>query len=441
MGSLGVASWPYTVDDAFVTARYAERLLAGAGYTMRDGPPTDGVTGPLALVPAMIGELFGDAIGGAKITGLLCGMIAAFLAVRHAARRSVAQGALACALIASGPVLGVWSIAGLETGMAALAMTGAVLGMLERRPIVCGLSIGAIAWLRPELAPACLVVIVALALADRRAAWIAGSIAASFAIAIVIFRVAMFGTPIPLSAMAKPGDLAHGVEYLARGALIALGGGGVIAIAMQRERAITIVLGAHALAIVLAGGDWMPGFRLFAPLVPVYAIAASAAIVPLGKIRGAALFVACAAIPAVVTAIELPRIRDAGAARERQGARLAQLLRSYERVALVDVGYLVYASGVEPIDLGGITDPEIAMLPGEHLDKAIDESALRARRPDAIVLHSSAPPIVVDGELRALAGYPVEQRVARMGFVRRDFRVDRVVQYSSDYFYVVLRSR
>ncbi|MBZ0115678.1 MAG: hypothetical protein K8H88_01695, partial [Sandaracinaceae bacterium] len=53
LAALGVVivaalAWPFTIDDAFVTARYAERLARGQGYTMNDGPPTDGVTGPLA---------------------------------------------------------------------------------------------------------------------------------------------------------------------------------------------------------------------------------------------------------------------------------------------------------------------------------------------------------------------------------------------------------
>jgi hypothetical protein len=465
---VGIASWPFTVDDAFITARYAQRIVDGAGYTMRDGPPTDGVTGPLGLVPGLIGALFGDPIFAAKFVGLVCGALAAALAVRWAARRSTASGAVACAIVSVGPVLGAWSIAGLETGIATLAMTIAVLSAIDeqssRRGAVlprgvgslreiavsrgarCGASIAALAWLRPELAPACLVILAALALHDRRAAWIAASIALIGVISIVAFRVAMFGTPMPLSALAKPGDLALGAGYLGRGAVIALGGGGVIAVIIaarigREGRVIALALAAHAIAIVLAGGDWMPGFRLFAPVLPAYAIAAALAIVHLGKLRGAILCAGCVVIPALVTVIEIPRIRDAGAARDEGGAALARVLSAHRRVALVDVGYAIYTSGAEPIDLAGITDPEIGALAGDHLDKPIDESWLRAQRPDAIVLHSSRPPIVHDGALRAFAGYPVEQHVARMGFVRAEYEVVEVIPYAPDYFYVVLGPR
>ena len=115
------------------------------------------------------------------------------------------------------------------------------------------------------------------------------------------------------------------------------------------------------------------------------------------------------------------------------------------RVALVDVGHLAYAGGFEVVDLGGITDLEIARLPGGHLSKRIPETLLRQRGVDAIVLHSSLParvgpaPAGQGGALLGLAGYPVEVQVARMPFVQEEFRVRAQVAYAPDYHYVVLR--
>jgi hypothetical protein len=95
---------------------------------------------------------------------------------------------------------------------------------------------------------------------------------------------------------------------------------------------------------------------------------------------------------------------------------------------------------VDVIDLGGVTDPSIGALPGGHLDKRIDPGVLRARSPDTIVLHSSVPPRVDEQRrLRWLAAYPVEERVARMPWVIAELRVARVVRYSPEYVYVVLR--
>ena len=68
---------------------------------------------------------------------------------------------------------------------------------------------------------------------------------------------------------------------------------------------------------------------------------------------------------------------------------------------------------VEVVDLGGLTDPVIARAPGGHLDKRVPLGHLVAREPRTLLLHSARRP-ETDGEGRlvALAGYPVEQRVA-----------------------------
>jgi hypothetical protein len=106
---------------------------------------------------------------------------------------------------------------------------------------------------------------------------------------------------------------------------------------------------------------------------------------------------------------------------------------------MVDVGYLGWASGVRVIDLGGITDAEVARRAGGHLSKEIDAGWLAMREPDTIVLHAAAEPEVgPEGSLRRLASSPVEMRVAAMPWVRANFRVERVVAYAPGYWYVVL---
>src|SRR6185312_15794958 len=57
--AVGIASWPYTVDD---------------------GPPTDGITGPLWIVPGVLARWVGaDPIAAAKIVGIACAAIAVAL--------------------------------------------------------------------------------------------------------------------------------------------------------------------------------------------------------------------------------------------------------------------------------------------------------------------------------------------------------------------------
>lgn len=459
---VGLSAWPFTVDDAFILARYARRIATGAGYTMNDGPPTDGVTGPLGLLPALVGELLcGNPVAGSKVAGILAAALATALVVRHGARDSAARGGITLVLATAG-TLPVWAAGGLETGLATLALTIAGLAVMVEGELeghraaktgaVLGGAVFALAWLRPELALASGVLLVALLARSRFAGGIALALAATGLLSVLAFRLFLFGSPLPLSAQAKPPDLGHGAHYVFRGLLVALGGGG-LAVAwlgaregQSGERILFGMLAAHLLALVLAGGDWMPGFRLFVPVIPLYALLAAAPIARRlhgRRLSASALFSSCALVPAVALVVQLPDLRQAGAARDSAGAELADWLAAHaSKVAMVDAGYLAYRSGVDVIDLGGITDPRIGRLPGAHLDKHIDPGFLHARAPDAIVLHSSAPPRVgEDGKLLALAGYPIERRVAAMGWVRAQMRVARVVRYAPHYWYVVLVRR
>jgi hypothetical protein len=146
-----------------------------------------------------------------------------------------------------------------------------------------------------------------------------------------------------------------------------------------------------------------------------------------------------AALPVVDLATRIPELR-ANAVHRRALAPLAQALAERAHtVALLDVGYLGYASGVRVVDLGGLTDPVIARMPGGHLTKRIDPRYLRERNPDTLVLHTTARPrLGPHRELRAFSGYPVELRVAAMPFVRDGFIVREVIEYAPAYSYLVL---
>jgi hypothetical protein len=468
--AIGGASLPYTVDDAFVVARYARSLARGLGWNAEAGPPTDGVTGPLAILPGLVAELLGaDPVLAAKLVGISCGAAAAAAAARAAARRALGgPSALAVAVLASAnTTLGIWSAAGLETGMAALASTVAVLSVTARpvpRAVPLGLAIAALAWLRPECALLGAGLLVACATRQRRAALIAASLAALGALGVVAFRLALFGHPLPLAWDAKPGEVLRGAGYVARGSLVVTGVGGIgLAFDAARQsrslRAVGLALLAHVAAVALAGGDWMPGFRLLSPIVPAYALLAGIggaraialvhvrrrriALVHVRRRRIALVALALAiGVPGLDVFAQLPRAREAGEIREQVGPPLARALAALaggSRVALVDVGYLPWIGGFSVLDLSGITDPTIGRRPGRHLDKNVEPELLAERGVGVLVLRSfAAPRIDARGGLEALAGEPVERRLAASGWVRERFRVERVVRWSESYYYVVM---
>jgi hypothetical protein len=268
---------------------------------------------------------------------------------------------------------------------------------------------------------------------------------------VVAFRWHTFGDPLPMSYRAKAGSLADGFNYMLTAVALATGGFGVALCALgvlrggRAERVLGSVLLLHLLAVVLAGGDWMPGYRLLVPVLPLYAqLAAMGA--ARADLRRPALCVAGVALACALPALDLvtrvPELRQSADGRPEL-ARLARLLVARAHtMALVDVGYLGYASGIDVIDLGGLTDPVIAAAPGGHLHKRIPPAYLEQRAPDAIVLHSRLPPLVApDGELRAFEGYPVEQRLFALAKVRARFRVADIFRYAPDYYYVLLLSQ
>ncbi|MDB4986552.1 MAG: hypothetical protein JWN04_1730 [Myxococcaceae bacterium] len=462
--ALAAAAWPFTVDDAFIVARYANRIASGQGYTFSGSTRTDGVTGPLWLLPLVLGARLGlDALSLAKAVSLTAALLALMAMTWRVAgiargRRVVWWVPLVCC--SSLPFI-VWSVAGLETGLAALCASCLALAV-TRRPrasgTLMGLSFAALAWLRPELLAFATCLLLALTLrssndlGERGAVFRAWTIGLSGLLLVLAFRSFMFGHLLPMSASAKPALLGHGFRYVGETLLrarvwvlvpllacaVRFGG--------RHARTLALALLVHAAAVCLVGGDWMPGRRLFAPLVPVLALTLALGLRSLAARRPYA-HALCAAALLVASALELlpelPAVRAAGRTRELSAPRLAAwICAARGPVALIDLGVLGASCPQQTfIDLGGLTEPAIAYARGAHLDKQIDLAWLRSRAPGLVVLHSRQPPRVDSaGNLRWFAGYPVERRVLGAPFMR-DYEVQHVFAYAPEYFYVLLAPR
>jgi hypothetical protein len=448
-------AWPFTVDDAFIAGRYALRLASGRGYTFSDGPPTDGITGPLWLLPLWLAaRLGGDPLVAAKLLGALCSAASVFRVVRRAAGSALGStsAAVTAVLCASSVPLVVWAVAGLETGLATLAATELALAV-TRKPraaiVRAGVSAAALAWLRPELACWVAVLLGALALRAGRATLPAWGTAAIGALSVSLFRVVVFQHWLPMAAAAKPPELSHGTDYVAR-ALLHLNSASLALLLLSRAfvrapwrvRVCSWALLAHGAGVVLAGGDWMPGLRLFAPVVPVAAWIGAETLSrhALGRRSIWWLAVVLCALRVSGFLVELSSARAAGMNRAQRAPLLAAEARaSGGPVAALDVGALGYSADVSILDLGGLTEPSIAYARGGHLDKHVSSEWLRARAPALIVLHSrAAPKVDAQRRVRWFSGYPVERRVLAMPWVLERYRVRSVIQYAPDYHYVLL---
>ncbi|MCB9635138.1 MAG: hypothetical protein H6721_23685 [Sandaracinus sp.] len=422
-------AWGFTVDDAFLVARYARRASEGLGWTFRDGPATDGITGPAWIVPGVVGTWIGV---GAPLAQKVVGAATLLGAGCFALRRSRAPW-LTAAVLAFQASAVAWGVAGLETGAATFAATVALLG---RPGWTRGAALASLPWFRPEAAVLVLAVLVA-SRASRRE-W--GLVLAS-GVAAIAFRAVLFGGVLPLAFFAKSGSLAEGGPYVLVGVTLTTGLGGAWLAWRSEARAVVVPVALFAVTVAVAGGDWMPGWRLLVPVLPAYAWAVGEGFARGGGKPARVAAIAACGVPVLMLVSQIGPWRAAGELDAPRRA-LAERLASVESVALVDVGALVWASDVDVLDLGGLTDPVVARWEGGHLEKRIDVAYLAARDPEVILLHTEQEPEIDDvGRLVRLAGFPVERSVAAHPWTRMHYEATEVLALREGYAYVWLRRR
>jgi hypothetical protein len=404
--------WGFTVDDALITCRVAWHLSRGLGYRFNAaGPVVDAVT-PLGFANllalfARSGPL--GALTAAKGLGAAAVLLATFSLGRRILQRTSAAhgGALLLCLAATAPIA-AWAVSGMETGL----VTGLAVGALGGGAL-SDLSAALAAALRPELAPWCACVRLGFRIQSGATLGRAlGSPALVLgAVALVgALRALLFGRAAPLSVFAKPSDLAHGASY----ALHAFVQTGLPLLCVAPRSlwrgapiARVVALGGlvHFVALVLAGGDWMSLYRLAVPVLPSFVLGA-AELWRVAPPWTSWLRLACAGAMSVYLAAALgPTARGVGPARERLIEAARAPLDGAKVVAALDVGWVGAVSDFTVVDLAGVTDEAIAMLPGGHTSKRVDDSLLRNRNVDALVLLGAPPPF---------AGYAreVERRLA-----------------------------
>ena len=193
----------------------------------------------------------------------------------------------------------------------------------------------------------------------------------------------------------------------------------------------------HAVVVVLVGGDWMPFYRLFMPVLPslIWAGAELAQHGPLWKtvVRLSFALGICAA----VASVRGPAMRGVEVQRQALIRDARPLLEGARRVATLDVGWVGACTPAHIVDLAGVTDPSVARLAGGHTTKRLPEGFLENREVDALVLLVERGSLEDWPELHFARG--VEARVPHLaGF--EDFRPVGLVELrSTRQAYVIAR--
>lgn len=442
--------WGFTVDDALISTRVAHQIATGHGYRFNaNGPVVDAVT-PLGwahlLVPfAAVGSA--EALLAAKWLGTLAWLGAVAWLGGSLARlggRALCVGL--ALLLVSGP-LAAWSVAGMETGLV-LGLTTVGLSSSGFGRCALGLAAG----LRPELLPWVFCWSVGnagVAPGSTRERWLRGARAAAWSVgpflAVAVTRTWLFGAAYPLSVLAKPSDATSGLRY-ALGALAFSGApwllvaGPAYRRARPRVRVAALAALVHLAVLVLVGGDWMPLYRLFVPVLPSL-ILAGAELAESAPGWSSGLRLGAAVVACVMVDYGLgPRARQVGTQRAELIAGAAPVLAPAARIATLDVGWVGAASAATIVDLAGVTDPSVARLAGGHTSKRIPDDFLEARDIDALVLLAEAPKLADWPELRFARA--VEARVSGLAGVER-FQPAAVLPLrgTSQAYVVLLRSR
>jgi len=311
LSALGLHAWsflPFMPDDAFISLRYARRLLSGHGLTWTDGPPVEGYSNLLwILLCAGVGLAGVDLITAARALGFV-GMGSAVCALvwmhrpRHAADALPAlAGSLAVGLC--GPIA-AWTIGGMEQPLLAGLLAWAIilsLPLLERddlsfgRVLLPGLLLGLTCITRPDgvvfAATLCAAMLLAKGTGGRslRLAAILALLPVACCLGQLVFRRAYYGEWWPNTAYVKfspsPNRLSEGLSYLRGGAytlgpLILLAATGVAAGAsgsFYRKRALLLVAPICGWAVYLAviGGDIFNARRHLVPVIVLLAMLAA----------------------------------------------------------------------------------------------------------------------------------------------------------------------
>ncbi len=441
------SAWAYrnlflgnAVDDAYISFRYLENLATGHGLTYNPGERVEGFSNLLWIVVLLPFRLAGiDVVFASQALGVTFGVLTIALGVFSARRLFSIHSPMAITLVAFLPAssgyFAAWSIGGLEGSLYAFLLIAAWFRYhLEaespnRRPLSALLFV-ALAMTRPEGVFVALAAVgYHLAIARTSGKTLRDPAVWRFVVVLLVliglyelFRVVQYGPHLfPNSVRAKVGlsqaSILRGITYVherfASPYLVLLA---PLLFILRRNRhpallTASVIVGASVGLVVAAGGDWSVG-RLFAPIVPLGAIAlvgAAAEVsqadsswktLPSQTIVGAAVAAYLIFASHVTNTLgEAQFFRDY-AHYDAERILIGKWLRDHApknaKVAVYAAGQIPYFSGLYAHDMLGLNDAHIAAIDVRTLGKGI--VGHEKSDPD-YTLRVIKPDIIIDGQL------------------------------------------
>lgn len=206
-----IAFWSYSIDDAFITFRYAENFADGHGLVFNlDDQPLEGYSNFLwLLILAFLYKLGLPTYLCAKLIGLISFPAAAFWLFRLNISKRNGLGWLAGPLFLISPITAFWGLSGLELGLHTLILTAAIVLLINRSRWFCAV-LPFLILSRPEGVALGFGMIAVAALSDLankrlNKTWLLTSLGvlAVTIIGLTIFRLQVFGYLLPNTYYAK----------------------------------------------------------------------------------------------------------------------------------------------------------------------------------------------------------------------------------------------
>lgn len=385
--------WDYSIDDAFITFKYSENLANGYGLVHDPGQdPVEGYSNFLWLLLLALAYKLGLPIyATAKVTGILSFLVAAGIWFRHFREDDAELTWLVGPFLLICPCAAFWGVCGLELGLHTLLIAWATTAFL-RRSSWLHVSLLLIVLSRPEGIGFGLSLLAIGALSDffnrrldKRYIITAVAVLAAAAAGLFLFRMLVFGFPLPNTYYAKmyhiPGS---GYLGLARMLLMlapftaALVWGVVRVIqrkAADTELSICVVVFATQ-ALIGARMDPVMNFlfRYLVPSLPLLFVVGLKAVSHFKRIPVRWLVVASAlasllvSLPQVHARVQSERLVVAA---QQKFIQWARSLPEIATLSISDMGRIPYYTEQTYHDIYGLVDQETAHqgfnAPGEFL--------------------------------------------------------------------------
>jgi len=406
----GAFAWHagFTNDDALISIRYAENLAAGNGLVYNAGERVLGTTTPLwTLLLAGFGVLGFDLPTTATVLGVLAygwAGAATVLLLRAGGAPWFSQ-AFAALLVATAPGLQYWAGSGMETA-AYVALIATFLWLFETERLgALGLVGGALLLVRPDAGLFLLCACVLHCWSERSVRPVLRVLPGFLLITAPWFIGATlyYGSPLPNSGFAKRLQVQDWGPFLVQLAkytapAFALAPFLLVGIAkrvVDPRRALPVacllvfVLGMHFGS--LPGCPWYfpPAIYLAVVLAAEGAYAVARALAGDAAVLRSGMAVA-ALVGALLGNHHLPATarkakRDQAEIERLWGAvgdELARIAPPGARVAVDNIGYIGYRSGLDVVDIMGLVSAGVV----EHLQDGDLEYAMRHHEPEFLAI-------------------------------------------------------